>query len=639
MSIRIFTRALLIITLSVTSFLLPLRTSHAALVFEGQPLSFKKPLTDGQTLKLVLRIYNDQYNGQILYEEKQEVEIISNTASFKFEKGEILSPNNTLKQSPENLWVEVESNDQILSPRLNLAELDTEVDLTGTNQDFSRSSLRTVGTSALIIDSDGVSLDGSQSSGLLRVENDTTYGEGLYGKVTSKGGTGVQGVATYNEDGFSYGGQFSAQSSKGIGVKGMASGNNGSGVMGVGLGTSSSSVAIGVKGISSANLGRGVYGEVTGTNAVGVYGLASSTSTNANQKSYGGYFDASAKYGRGVHCNASGSEGVGLYSFTSGTNATSVYGRSNGSSSRAIHGKHAGTSGSAVFGEAIKTGDYSTCGGVFTSAGDKGTGVYGSGKKYGAKFESSDGVGIDVTGKTYGGRFRASVAEQSGSIGVYGEGESAGGKFHVDSFGGNAVIATVTGDHCIGVNSTGGHFSYDFYAGGTGTNYGPFTGAHDVQLAEDFAEETVPGMIVSVTGETEARILDDGTAALSSTLPTVALTDKAQDKAVFGILVCEETLPEGHWHKSLDGERFGIVNALGEGRVWVTNVNGDIEAGDYITTSNIAGYGQLQDDDIIHSYTVGKAIETVDWETVTETITIDGQEVKIFLIAVVYMCG
>ena len=82
-----------------------------------------------------------------------------------------------------------------------------------------------------------------------------------------------------------------------------------------------------------------------------------------------------------------------------------------------------------------------------------------------------------------------------------------------------------------------------------------------------------------------------------------------------------------------------MVNALGEGRVWVTNINGKIEAGDYITTSYVPGYGQLQDDDLLHSYTLGKAIETIDWEQVTETVQHDGRTYKRYLIAVVYTSG
>jgi len=82
-----------------------------------------------------------------------------------------------------------------------------------------------------------------------------------------------------------------------------------------------------------------------------------------------------------------------------------------------------------------------------------------------------------------------------------------------------------------------------------------------------------------------------------------------------------------------------MVNALGDGRAWVSNINGNIEVGDYITTSLIPGYGQRQDDDLLHSYTLGKATETVDWDSVTETVQFNGKTFKIYLIAVVYTSG
>ena len=180
---------------------------------------------------------------------------------------------------------------------------------------------------------------------------------------------------------------------------------------------------------------------------------------------------------------------------------------------------------------------------------------------------------------------------------------------------------------------------WDFYAAGAGTNYGPFTGAHEVKLVDNFPEHINPGMIVSVTGDTMVRKKKDGTVSLSSTLPTVALSDSANDKRVFGVLVSESPLPEDHWYKAIEGERFGIVNALGEGRAWVSNVNGNIQAGDYITTSHIPGYGQMQDDDLLHSYTLGKAIETIDWNGVEETVEHNGEMFKVYLMAVVYTSG
>jgi len=191
----------------------------------------------------------------------------------------------------------------------------------------------------------------------------------------------------------------------------------------------------------------------------------------------------------------------------------------------------------------------------------------------------------------------------------------------------------------IGVYGSGQTF--DFYAGGPGTNYGPFTGAHEVKFSNGFPENIKPGMIVSVTGETHIREIGEGTISFSSTLPTVQLSNVPNDKRVLGVLIAEFSLDEHHWYIDESGEddRFGIINALGDGRVWVTNINGDIEAGDYITTSAIAGYGQKQDDDILHSYTLGKAIENVDWSKVTETVEYNGHAYKTYPISVVYTSG
>jgi len=211
-------------------------------------------------------------------------------------------------------------------------------------------------------------------------------------------------------------------------------------------------------------------------------------------------------------------------------------------------------------------------------------------------------------------------------LGVYGE--------SVDNAG--VTGRSTTGN---GVEGYGGSGKFDFYAGGAGSNYGPFTGSHEVILAEGFPLEVIPGMIVAMTGKAETRLKKDGSTSLSSTLPTVMLSYVENDKTVLGALVSESSLPKDHWYKVREGERFAVVNALGEGRVWVTNINGDIKVGDYITSSTLPGYGKRQDDDLLHSYTIGKAIETVDWNSVTETIRHDGKAVKVYLIAVIYTSG
>ncbi len=53
-----------------------------------------------------------------------------------------------------------------------------------------------------------------------------------------------------------------------------------------------------------------------------------------------------------------------------------------------------------------------------------------------------------------------------------------------------------------------------------------------------------------------------------------------------------------------------IVNSVGEGGLWVCNSNGNIENGDFIQSSDHLGYGEKQDDDLLHNFTVAKA--TID---------------------------
>jgi hypothetical protein len=310
--------------------------------------------------------------------------------------------------------------------------------------------------------------------------------------------------------------------------------------------------------------------------------------------SYGGWFEATSPNGFGVYCKAAGSAGDALYGIAIGQSGTGVYGRADGSNGR------------AVVGYASNTENVTNYGGFFEAKGTSGRGVYGKAPKYGGYF-TVDG---------YQGRAVYATATASNSIGVYGK----------------ATGANSTGVWGEGVN-------YDFYANGPGTNYGSFTGAHDVKFAKDMAEDILPGLITSVTGRTELREGKNGSISLSSTLPTVTISKKANDKKVFGVIVSNSPLPQDHWYKVEDGERFGIVNAVGEGRVWVTNLNGNIEAGDYITTSGISGHGMLQDDDLLHSYTLGKAIETIDWDQVAETVQHDRKTYKRYLIAIVYTSG
>jgi len=73
--------------------------------------------------------------------------------------------------------------------------------------------------------------------------------------------------------------------------------------------------------------------------------------------------------------------------------------------------------------------------------------------------------------------------------------------------------------------------------------------------------------------------------------------------------------------------------------MWLTNINGDIENGDYIESSVIKGYGRKQSDDILRSKTVAKATETINWSEVTSSIQYSGSAYKKHLTAVTFHCG
>jgi hypothetical protein len=168
--------------------------------------------------------------------------------------------------------------------------------------------------------------------------------------------------------------------------------------------------------------------------------------------------------------------------------------------------------------------------------------------------------------------------------------------------------------------------------------YDPFTGVHEVVLQD--SQELKRGMIVSVTGKVKEHV-ENNSVDISTTMPAVELSNKANDKKVLGVFNEYKELGKEHWYYNYSSpdEEFGRVNALGEGRVLVTDINGEIRAGDYITTSDIPGYGQKQDDDLLHSYTLGKATENVEWEEIIDTVEYNGEEYKVYLIGVVYTSG
>jgi hypothetical protein len=107
--------------------------------------------------------------------------------------------------------------------------------------------------------------------------------------------------------------------------------------------------------------------------------------------------------------------------------------------------------------------------------------------------------------------------------------------------------------------------------------------------------------------------------------PMSCLSNKYKDKRVLGVISSienqgkrEDTTSSG-WTGVLamdnDGRKRIRVASIGEGGMWITNEYGNLENGDYICSSNISGYGCLQNDDITNSYTVAKILMDCDFNT------------------------
>jgi hypothetical protein len=178
------------------------------------------------------------------------------------------------------------------------------------------------------------------------------------------------------------------------------------------------------------------------------------------------------------------------------------------------------------------------------------------------------------------------------------------------------------------------------------TTIGTFTGQH-ICFPDESMEK---GLIVSAKKNKFVKLngLATGKSAITidESLPIVSLSNVSQDKACFGVVSkMEESnaayrteITGGLVSESVKivGDNRAIVNSVGEGAIWVVDTGGSLESGDYITTSNVAGYGQKQDGAGLMNYTVAKitmdcdftasnvAVQTIKREeTGTRTITED----------------
>ena len=181
-----------------------------------------------------------------------------------------------------------------------------------------------------------------------------------------------------------------------------------------------------------------------------------------------------------------------------------------------------------------------------------------------------------------------------------------------------------------------------------------FTGQHRSKFEGAFTPELV-GLIVECTGN---YLQLDGSVSpkIDEALPCVKLTSAAMSKRVYGIIsgIEGETREYGSGFVSVvpkdDGVTRVVVNSVGEGSLWVINTRDQaLQNGDYVCSSSVPGYGERQEDDLLHSYTVAKITMDVDWNNLpdwleTRRVTSSGQvsetgALVAAFVGVTYHCG
>lgn len=180
-----------------------------------------------------------------------------------------------------------------------------------------------------------------------------------------------------------------------------------------------------------------------------------------------------------------------------------------------------------------------------------------------------------------------------------------------------------------------------------------FTGQHRCEDVNDELSSAEVGLIVSSTGKYN-NLVENDIPTINSALPIVKLSSKEKDKSCFGVISDKEDLENFGREYSFgnfvtESEYEGdvnrlIINSLGEGAIWVTNINGNFENGDYITTSNIPGHGMKQDDDILRNYTVAKITQNCDFELTgsnykCEELIYSGSTYRRAFVGCTYHCG
>ena len=106
-------------------------------------------------------------------------------------------------------------------------------------------------------------------------------------------------------------------------------------------------------------------------------------------------------------------------------------------------------------------------------------------------------------------------------------------------------------------------------------------------------------------------------------LPVLSLATRTRDKSVFGVVSlvanydpAPDPTPAQVARGAEQGDCRAEINAVGEGGLWVCDLNGPLQAGDYVTTAGgpMPGYCMRQDEPFLGNFTVAKVTMDCDFD-------------------------
>ena len=140
-----------------------------------------------------------------------------------------------------------------------------------------------------------------------------------------------------------------------------------------------------------------------------------------------------------------------------------------------------------------------------------------------------------------------------------------------------------------------------------------FTGSHMAWM-----DGTLPmGTLVSMTGDN--RYLGDNPEG--EILYGVSISQKKNDPAILGAyLSLKDSSSSRHPEADQPGVTKHLIMSVGNGHVWVADMGQDIQPGDYLISSAVAGHAMKDDRSEEVSHIIGRAAEPVVWSEVSDTV-------------------